>query len=81
MPYCTGVAVVSGVSAWPAVVGVAGFDGDGVAEVGGGEGIGFAAGVFDGDAVPLPVVLHVIGGEAVAVLDGGGQGVADAPRR
>ena len=61
-----------------AVVGVAGFDGDGVTEIGGGEGIGFAAGVFDGDAVPLPLVLYVISGETVAVLNGRRQGVADA---
>ena len=73
-----GVAVVFRRFRMAAVVGVAGFDGDGVAEIGGGEGIGFAAGVFDGDAVPLPLVLHVISGETVAVLDDGGQGVADA---
>ena len=73
-----GVAVVFRRFRMAAVVGVAGFDGDGVTEVGGGEGIGFAAGVFDGDAVPLPLVLYVISGETVAVLNGRRQSVADA---
>ena len=68
-----GVAVVFRRFRMAAVVGVAGFDGDGVAEVGGGQGIGFAAGVFDGDAVPLPLVLHVVGGEIVGVSHGGGK--------
>ena len=73
-----GVAVAFRRFRMAAVVGVAGFDGDGVTEIGGGEGIGFAAGVFDGDAVPLPLVLYVISGETVAVLNGRRQSVADA---